>query len=332
MTIIYYDGDADPAVLDGRKIGVIGYGNVGCAICVNMRDRGLDIVCAGVDQAELNEIILEDLPHVNQIAELVQQANTLIIAVPDELLVDIYMQQVSPHLRKGHMLIFTSSYHLTFGFVEPPPFVDVGLMSPRASGQRLRNASKNDEGIISFVAVAQDASRHALQILITVAEYAGMLDGGAIEIPFEQEVQLSLFIQQAIIPAFHKLMVTAMNVLLATGYVPEAALTDLYLSGKFSDYLRTAAKSGLMDALKQGSMIEQFATLTHMDSYNELRFERLMENMLEEIRSGQFTRDWSREFSDGHPRLDKLLRQHESQDIWDWEQQTLDLLGEEDDY
>lgn len=332
MTIIYYDGDADPTVLDGRKIGVVGFSELGRAIALNMRDRSLDILCAGVDQDEQNNIVLEDLPHVATIGELVQQANTLVIAISDERLVEVYMQEVSPHLRKGHMLVFLSSYNLTFGFVEPPPFVDVGLMSPRASGKRVRTAFENDDGVISFLAVAQDASRRALQILIAIAEYAGLLDTGAIEIPFEQEVQLSLFVQQAIIPAFHKLMVTAMNVLLATGYVPEAVLTDLYLSGKFNDYVRTASKSGLMAALKQGSMIEQFASLTHLESYNELRFERLMENMLEEIRSGQYSRDWSREYTDGHPRLDKLLKLHERQDIWDWEQQTLDILGDEEDY
>ena len=40
MAKIYYDDDVDMKVLNGRKIGIVGYGNQGRAHALNIRDSG----------------------------------------------------------------------------------------------------------------------------------------------------------------------------------------------------------------------------------------------------------------------------------------------------
>ncbi|PJF20390.1 MAG: hypothetical protein CUN56_16415, partial [Phototrophicales bacterium] len=129
----------------------------------------------------------------------------------------------------------------------------------------------------------------------------------------------------AILPAFHHIITTAARLLMSEGYPVEAVLTDLYLSGKFTDYIHQAARSGLMHALSLSGQTGQYGTLSRMERFNELKLERLMEVTLEDIRNGNFAREWSREQADGKPRLNKLLKQHQSQDLWDLEQQVLEM-------
>ena len=46
MATIYYDKDCDLALLEGKIIGIIGYGSQGHAQAQNLRDSGLKVVVA----------------------------------------------------------------------------------------------------------------------------------------------------------------------------------------------------------------------------------------------------------------------------------------------
>jgi ketol-acid reductoisomerase len=186
---------------------------------------------------------------------------------------------------------------------------------------------------VSFVAVWQDASHATWGTVLAIAFAIGSLKMGAIEVSTRQEGELSMFIQQAILPIFHHIVTLAANLLMQQGYPPEAVFTDLYLPGTFQDHMEQAARIGLLHALRQSSMTEQYATLSRLERFNESKMERLMEITLEEIRDGKFAQEWAREYADGHPRLNNLLKQQQSLDLWELEQQTLEFFesGEEDD-
>jgi ketol-acid reductoisomerase len=102
--------------------------------------------------------------------------------------------------------------------------------------------------------------------------------------------------------------------------------TELYLSGETSDYLEQMARSGLVDTLKLSGLTAQYGTLSRYDRFNDLKLERLMEITLEEIRTGRFAQEWAREYSADYPRLKQLMKQRERLDLWEMEQQTLELL------
>src|SRR5690606_5001143 len=144
--------------------------------------------------------------------------------------------------------------------------------------------------------------------------------------------ELDLFMQQAILPIFHQAVIVAAKLLIESGYPPEAAFTELYLSGETSDFLRQAAAQGIMGALKLNSLTAQYGTLSRYDRFNDLKLERLMEQTLEEIRSGKFAQEWAKEYSGDYPRLRQLLKQRENLDIWELEQQTLEMLHQNDGY
>jgi ketol-acid reductoisomerase len=328
MTVIYREADGDLKHLVGRTVGIIGYGDVGQAVALNMRDSGVSVVVSPGDAAESTVAESHNIPLASP-AEVAKRSQIIILTLPDEIMTPTYMESISPYLARGCTLIFISAYNVTFGYIEPPPFVDVGLVAPRTTGYTVRQRYLSGEGAQSFVAVAQDASRSAWDTVLAVALASGMLRGGAVEVNFEQEAELSLFVQQALMPVFHHMMVTAASLLMRSGYPAEAALPDLYLAGKFQDYMAQAQKNGLLETIKQGSLTQQYSTLSRLGRFSDLKLERLMEVTLEEIRDGDFAREWAREYADGCPRLTKLVKTQEAVDVWDWEQQTLDLFRPE---
>jgi ketol-acid reductoisomerase len=340
MFNIYRQDDARADALAGRTVGVVGYGQTGRALALNLRDSGARVI-AGVlenvpdtalspyDDAQLdplkNGTVAEaDGFEVMPVEALTRRANIILLTLPDESMIDVYIRHISPHLTSGHALIFTSAYNVAFGYIEPPPFIDVGIVAPRLAGERLRQQYTSKVGFYSYIAVWQDASRNAWELVLGVADAIGSLRAGAVEISAEQEAQLSLFVQQALVPVLYHAMTTAASLLMREGYLPSAALTDLYLGGRFNDFVQRAASRGLLMALRDMPLTAQYGSLSRLERFNELKLERLMEITLEEIRQGDFAREWAEEYEDGHPRLDKLIQQQEIHDLWDWEQQTLD--------
>lgn len=325
MTVIYHDEDGDLGVFAGKRVGIIGYGNMGRPVALNLRDSGVQVLVSEPRPEKQTEAIAEGFS-INEIESVVQSADVIMPLLRDEAMPKIYLEHVSPYLRRGQALVFSSAYNLTYGFIEAPPFVDVGLVSARTLGAAVRERYLSGEGYVSFVAVAQDASRNAWSMLLGLAKAMGALKGGAIEIRFEQETELDLFLQQAILPIFHYAVITAARLLMEHGYPPEAVFTELYLSGETSDYLRQAAYHGLMKALDLQGLPAQYGTLSRYERFNSAQFERLMEITLEEIRTGKFAQEWAKEFGADYPRLRQLLKNRKNMDMWELEQQTLELL------
>lgn len=325
MTIIYHDEHGDLNVLANKRIAIIGYGNMGRPAALNLRDSGVTVLVAD-PSPDKQFMATEEGFHVVGMDEAARLADVIMPLVRDEAMPRTYLEAISPHLRRDHVLIFSSAYNIAFGFIEPPAFVDVGLVSARTVGAAVRERYLSGEGYASFVAVAQDASRAAWPTVLAVARAMGALRGGAVEVRFEQEAELDLFMQQAILPVLHQTIIQAAALLIDKGYAPETVFTELYLSGETSDYLRQAAASGMIAAMGLQSLTAQYGTLSRFDRFSDARLERLMEITLEEIRTGRFAQEWAREFNADYPRLRALLKTRAALDLWELEQQTIEGL------
>lgn len=326
MTMIYHEDSGDLAYLSGKPVAVLGYGSLGRSIALNLRDSGVQVF-VGVRTAESAETARADGLAPLAIEAAAQAAPILFMLLPDEVMPTVYLEQVSPHLRKGSTLVFASGYNVAFGYIEAPPFVDVGMIAPRTFGLAVRERVLSGEGFLSFVSVGQDASGNAWRTVLALARAAGTLKVGALEVTMEQEAELDLFFQQAILPIFHNMIITAVNLLMQQGYPPEALFSQLYLSGEFGDYLRRAEQKGLLPALALNPLTAQYGTLNRLDRFDDLKLERLMEITLREIRDGAFAKEWRTEYGDGYPRLRKLMKHHSAADLWELERQTLEMLG-----
>lgn len=327
MTAIYFDDDASLEPLHGKTAGIFGYDAMGQAFALNLRDSGIPVFTAP-ETAEQEAAAEMDGMTILPPRELTRRCDVLVIVTPDDALPVLYMDDIAPELKRGDLLIFTSGYSMAFGVVEPPPFVDVGILAPRTSGESVRSGYVTGQGALTFLSVAADSSRHALERLLAVAKGAGLLRAGALEILLEHEAYLALFVQQAVIPAFHHIIVVAAELLVRQGIPPEAAFADLHIAGRFFDYLMQANREGLMHTLMTSPLTAQYATFSRMARFAELRLERMMENTFDEIVSGAFAKEWSREVMEGMPRLMRLRKQEAERTVWDFEQQTLDLMRE----
>ncbi|MCB9454285.1 MAG: NAD(P)-binding domain-containing protein [Anaerolineaceae bacterium] len=327
MTMIYTEVHGDLSYLDGKTVAIIGYGSLGRSVALNLRDSGLNVLVSETDLERVTTLQEAGFQLVT-ISEAVQKAQVIILLVPNETMPGIYLDQISPQLRRGHMLIFASAYNLTFGFIEPPPFVDVGLIAPRILGPAVRERFTAGEGFYSFISVAQDSSGQSWPLLLALAKALGTLRAGAIEIAFQWEAELDLFVQQTILPLMHLVFTTAANLLINKGYTPEAALTELYLSGEINDYLERATQSGLLQALLLAPLTNQYGTFSRVNRFSDLKLERLMEVTLDEIKEGNFAREWSKEYADGYNRLKKLIKEQQTMELWELEKQALEMFGQ----
>lgn len=325
MTILYHEDDANLNMLSGKTVGVIGYGNLGRPVANNLRDSGIRLLI-GVRHDETGEQARQDGFAPQNIEDIIGKCHILMLMLPDEVLPEVYLAAVSPALRRGHLLVFASGYNIAFGYVEAPPFVDVGMIAPRTIGAAVRSRYLDGRGFYSFIGIGQDATGGTWDSLLALAKAMGSLRAGAIEITMEQEAQLDLFVQQAILPSFHHIMTTAAKLLLNAGYPPEATLIDLYISGELTDYLSRAAPRGLLHALRLSSLTGQYGIFSRLERFQELKLEGLMEAALDEIRNGSFAQEWAREYEAGYPRLASLLREQEQLVLWKLEKQTAELL------
>ncbi len=330
MTMMYQEHDGDLEFLAGKCVGVVGYGHLGRPIALNLRDSGIQVL-VGARGDQTRDTAIEDGMTVRSIDEVVKQSHIIMMMLPDEVMPTFYLEQISPHLQRGQMLIFGSAYNITLRFIEPPPFVDVGLIAPRILGSGVREKYEIGEGFFSFVSVGQDSSGQAWNLVLALAKSIGALKKGAIEITFEQETELDLFMQQAVLPAFHHVMTTAANLLITKGYPPEALFSELYLSGEFAYYLEQIKLQGLLKSLSLTTLTNQYGTISRMDRFSDLKMERLMEVTLNEIHSGDFAREWSKEFANGYRRLKTFYKNQEELEIWQLEKQAMEMLGLETD-
>lgn len=325
MTLLHREDDASLNALSGKTVGMIGYGGLGRPVASNLRDTGVRLLI-GVGEGETREEARRDGFAPQDIADIIPKCHILMLMLPDEALPEVYLEMVSPALQRGHLLVFASGYNIAFGCIEPPPFVDVGMIAPRTIGAAVRSRYLDGRGFYSFVGIGQDATGTAWDSLLALAKAMGSLRAGALEVTMEQEAQLDLFMQQAILPAFHHVMTTAAKVLLNMGYPPEAAMMDLYISGEFTDYLSRAASRGLLHALRLSSLIGQYGLFSRLERFQELKLEGLMETALDDIRHGDFAREWAREYEAGYPRLAGLRRDQENLPLWKLEEQMAELL------
>lgn len=325
MAVIYRDSDANLGVLMDRTIAVLGYGNMGRPLALNLRDSAFPVLI-GNRSDEYAAQAYRDGFEVLPLPEAARRADLMFLMVPDELAPQIYLTSVAPSLKRGDTLVFASGYNIAFGLIEPPPFVDVVLVAPQSTGEGVREGYVAGTGFPSFVAVAQDASGQAWPRVLAVAKALGALHRGAVELTLQQEAELDLFSQQAVLPALHSVLQTAIEVLSREGFPPEAIYSSLYLSGELGFVVSKWAERGVLPSMQAHSLTSQYGTLSRMARFKEVKLTRQMEGALDNIRRGDFAQEWADEYADGYPRLETLRRRWESMPVWQEEQAVLDAL------
>ncbi|MGH9269774.1 MAG: NAD(P)-binding domain-containing protein [Ilumatobacteraceae bacterium] len=298
----YTAADADGTALDGLAVCVVGFGHLGSSMARNLRDGGLAVTVANVDD-EYRAVAASDGFSVGDIEPLVGDADIVFVLVPDEAIPEVFRTAIAPSLRRGAAIVFASGYCLAYGLVEAPADVDVLLLAPRMLGDEVRRAAVEGTGFVSYVSVEQDASGSAHGRLLALAAAAGALCVGALELSAEQEATLDLFVEQTVGPYLGTAIQLAFEVGTAAGVPAEAMVLELYQSGEMARTFQTFADVGFYRSVTWHGIAAQFGGFERTLEMDVDAMRAHFATVLADIRSGGFASRLQREHEDGYPTM-----------------------------
>lgn len=289
-TRVSFEEDGDIEHVKNQSIAIIGYGNQGRAQALNLRDSGLSVIIGNRDD-KFKAHATSDGFAVLEPQDAAQKADIVFLLVPDEALLTLFNTTIAPVLRFGQTLVFASGYNIGFGLLQVTAGLDVIMIAPRMIGAGVRERYLTGEGFYSFVGVHQDATGHASETLLALAKALGGLRA-AVWMNLKDEAVLDLFNEQAFGPAFGRVLLDAIDVLIANGMPPEAVLIEMILSEEMATTYRKMAQIGLIRQTQLHSHTSQYGAMSRGMRYMGLGIKTKMQTTFEEIASGQFAREW----------------------------------------
>ena len=298
MATIYYEKDADITRLKDKKIAVIGYGSQGHAHALNMQDSGLDVrIGLHEGSGSKAKAEAEGLRVVN-VATAAQEADMIMIVIPDPIQGNVYEEHIAPNLQAGNTIMFAHGFNVRFGFVVAPDHVDVSMVAPKAPGHRVREVFIEGSGVPALVAVHQDPSGEALANALAYAKAIGSTRAGVLETTFSEETETDLFGEQTVLcGGVSELVKAGFEILVEAGYQPEIAyfeclhelklIVDLMYQGGLS-YMRYS----ISDTAEWGDYKSGQSVIT-----DETKV--AMRKILADIQSGAFAEEWMDEYHGG---------------------------------
>ena len=312
MVKIYHDKDADLKVLKDKTIAIVGWGNQGHAQGENLKDSGLDVIAADLPGSKAWKRAEADGVKVMTVAEAAKKADYIQILLPDEYQGKIYREQIAPHLEEGKILGFSHGFNIRYFQIVPPENVDVVMVAPKGPGDLVRRTYQEGKGVPCLVAVEQDASGAALKRALAYARGIGGTRAGVIETTFTEETETDLFGEQVdLCGGVTEMIKAAFETLVDAGYQPEIAyfeachelklIVDLIYEGGFMRMWNNVSNTAEYGGMTRGQRI------INEESRQE------MQEILSEIQSGEFAREWILESQAGLPvkkSLEKMEAEH----------------------
>lgn len=314
MITALYDADANLDLLQGKTIAVIGYGSQGHAQSQNLRDSGLSVIIAEVENTQPWQRAKEKGFEVMSTAEAAKRADIIQLLIPDELQASIYKADIEPNLAEGNAIVFSHGFNIHFGQIVPPHNVDVFMVAPKSPGHLVRRMYEEGAGVPALLAVYQDYTGKAKEIGLAYAKGIGSTRAGVIETTFQEETESDLFGEQAVLcGGVAELIKAGFDTLTEAGYRPEIAyfeclhelklIVDLIYEGGL-DFMRySVSDTATYGDLTRGPRI------INEDTREEMRY------ILDEIQSGEFAKEWLLENKVNRPTYRALFNQDKEHPI-----------------
>jgi ketol-acid reductoisomerase len=302
MGKIYYENDADPALIKTRKIAVIGYGSQGHAHSLNLSESGAEVVVGLRTNSSSAARAAEAGLKVMTPGDAAGWADTVMMLVPDQHMAELYQNDIGPELETGDALMFAHGFNIHYGAIVPPPDVDVLMVAPKGPGHLVRRTFTEGSGVPCLLAIHQDATGQAHALGLSYARGIGGARAGVLETTFKEETETDLFGEQVILcGGVSALIKSAYETLVEAGYQPESAyfetlhelklIVDLLYEGGLS-WMRYS----ISDTAEYGDYTRGPRIVT-----DETRAE--MKKILNEIQSGAFANEWLAQAREGAPFL-----------------------------
>ncbi|MBL8931882.1 MAG: ketol-acid reductoisomerase [Kineosporiaceae bacterium] len=311
---MFYDSDADLSVIQGRNVAVLGYGSQGHAHSLSLRDSGVD-VRVGLPETSASRAKAEAQGlRVVTPAQACEEADVVMILVPDHLQRHVYAEAVEPNLVDGDALFFGHGFNIRFGYIKPPAGVDVAMVAPKGPGHLVRREYVDGRGVPVLVAVEQDATGSAWPLALSYARGIGGLRAGGIKTTFTEECETDLFGEQAVLcGGMSKLVQTGFEVLTEAGYQPEVAYFECLHELKL-----------IVDLMYEGGIAKQRWSVSDTAEYGDYvsgprvidgSVKEHMQQLLAEIKDGTFAARFIADQDAGAPEFKRLRAEGEAHPI-----------------
>ena len=314
MAELFYDADADLAIIQNRKVAILGYGSQGHAHAQNLRDSGVD-VRVGLPEGSKSRAKAEaDGLRVVTPAEASAEADVIMILAPDPKQQALYIESVEPNLTDGKALFFGHGFNIRFGYITPPAGVDVAMVAPKGPGHLVRREYNDGRGVPVIVAVEQDATGSAWALALSYAKAIGGLRAGGIKTTFTEETETDLFGEQAVLCGGASALVMAgFEVLTEAGYQPEVAYFECLHELKL-----------IVDLMYEGGIAKQRWSVSDTAEYGDYvsgprvidaSVKARMKDVLTDIQNGTFADRFMKDQAAGGPEFLSLRAAGEAHPI-----------------
>lgn len=306
MTRLFTTTDTSLAPLEDAKITVLGYASQGRAQSLNLRDSGLNVTLGlRPGGPSWNRAVADGWTPL-PIDESVAGADVVVVLVSDMAQPTVWANAIAPHIKKGALLLFSHGFNVHYGRVTPPMNVDVALVAPKSPGALVRTEFEGGRGVPCLLAVHQNATGTAHDRALSYAHALGGTHAGVLETTFAEETETDLFGEQAVLcGGVTELILAGWETLVDAGYNPAVAyfeclhelklIVDLLHAGGFARMHRDVSETARFGDLTRGPRVIDESTRARM------------KEILNEVQSGEFAREWVAEDADGRDRYNALM-------------------------
>jgi ketol-acid reductoisomerase len=306
---MFYDDDADLHLLDGKTVAIIGYGSQGHAHANNLKDSGVDVVVglrpgsASVAKAESHGLRVTDP------ATAAAEGEVVMILAPDELHAQVWESGVGEGVEAGDLLLFGHGFSIHYGTITPPPDVDVALVAPKGPGHLVRRQFLEGSGVPGLIAIQQNPTGNAQPLALAYAKGIGCTRGGVFETTFKEETETDLFGEQAVLcGGVSELVQAGFETLVDAGYNPQMAYFEcLHELKLIVDLMYEKGITGMRYSI---SNTAEYGDLTRGPRVIGAETRSAMKQILGEIQSGEFAREW---IAENHAGQENFKRMREEQ-------------------
>jgi len=311
---VYYDKDADLAIIKSKKVAVIGYGSQGHAHANNLQDSGVDVVVglrassSSTAKAEASGLT------VKAVSEAVAWADIVMILTPDEFQFQLYAEEIEPNIKQGATLAFAHGFAIHYNQVTPRADLDVIMVAPKAPGHTVRTEFVKGGGIPDLIAIYQDASGSAKATALSYASAIGGGRTGILETTFKDETETDLFGEQAVLcGGAVELVKMGFETLTEAGYEPEMAYFECLHELKL-----------IVDLMYEGGIANMNYSISNNAEYGEYvtgpkvineESRAAMRKALKDIQNGVYAKKFILEGQSNYPEMTAMRRNNAAHPI-----------------
>ncbi|CAH0346313.1 ketol-acid reductoisomerase [Bacillus sp. CECT 9360] len=290
MTKVYYNADGNEAYFENKTVAVVGYGSQGHAHAQNLRDSGVRVI-VGLRKGKSWDNAEQDGFEVYPVRAAADQADVIMILLPDEMQPKVYKEEIEPVLRSGQALMFAHGFNVHFHQIVPPADVDVLLVAPKGPGHLVRRTYEQGAGVPALFAIQQDVTGGAQELALSYAKGIGALRAGALETTFKEETETDLFGEQAVLcGGLTSLVKAGFETLTEAGYKPEVAYFEcLHELKLIVDLMYEGGLEGMRYSISDTAQWGDFVSGPRIVNEN---VKDEMKKVLKDIQDGEFAKGW----------------------------------------